>query len=42
MGPKIDAALYFLERGGKRAVIAHLDDAVAALAGNAGTVVLPD
>ena len=42
MGPKIDAALYFLEHGGKRAIIAHLDDAVDALDGRAGTLVLPD
>ncbi len=37
MGPKIEAAIGFLQNGGKRAVIAHLDDAVAALAGDTGT-----
>jgi carbamate kinase len=37
MGPKIAAAAQFVRGGGKRAVIAHLDDAQAALAGNAGT-----
>ena len=37
MGPKVDAAISFLQKGGKRAVIAHLDQAVDALAGNAGT-----
>ncbi len=42
MGPKVDAALGFLEGGGKRAVIAHLEDAVAALRGDVGTQVVPD
>jgi carbamate kinase len=42
MGPKIRAAVAFLEGGGERAVIADLEDAAAALAGEAGTVVLPD
>ncbi|OED39091.1 carbamate kinase [Chromatiales bacterium (ex Bugula neritina AB1)] len=37
MGPKVMAAINFLRGGGKRAVIAHLDDAAAALAGDAGT-----
>lgn len=41
MGPKVDAALRFVEDGGQRAVIAHLDDAEAALAGSAGTQILP-
>ena len=42
MGPKVDAACRFVERGGARAVItdlAHLADAVT---GDAGTVVVPD
>lgn len=37
MGPKVAAAMRFIERGGKRAVIAHLDDALAALNGESGT-----
>lgn len=37
MGPKVDAALQFLRGGGKRAIIAHLDDAEAAMAGTTGT-----
>ncbi len=37
MGPKVEAAIGFLHGGGQRAIIAHLDDAVAALAGSAGT-----
>ena len=42
MGPKIEAAMAFLEGGGKRAVIAHLEDARAALCGEAGTQILAD
>jgi len=41
MGPKVKAALRFLARGGKRAVIAHLDQAADALAGKAGTQIVP-
>lgn len=37
MGPKVDAAIGFLQNGGRRAVIAHLDDAVNALDGTVGT-----
>jgi len=37
MGPKVDAAIRFLENGGRRAVIGHLKDAMAALRGEAGT-----
>ncbi len=37
MGPKVEACINFLRGGGKRAVIAHLDDAEAALQGTAGT-----
>jgi len=37
MAPKVDAALNFLAGGGRRAVIAHLEDAAAALEGAAGT-----
>ncbi|MDW8468966.1 MAG: carbamate kinase, partial [Burkholderiales bacterium] len=41
MAPKVEAALWFLARGGKRAVIAHLDDALAAFEGARGTQVFP-
>jgi carbamate kinase len=41
MGPKVKAALRFLAAGGKRAVIAHLDQAPDALAGKTGTHVVP-
>jgi carbamate kinase len=41
MGPKVEAALAFLEGGGERAVIADLDQATQALAGDAGTELVP-
>ncbi|MDX1431413.1 MAG: carbamate kinase [Gammaproteobacteria bacterium] len=37
MGAKIDAAIRFLEGGGKRVVIAHLDQVMPALSGETGT-----
>ena len=40
MGPKVQAAVNFVEAGGARAVIADLDDASAALDGGAGTDVV--
>jgi carbamate kinase len=40
MGPKVDAAIRFLEGGGKRAIISHLDCAMAALRGETGTHIL--
>jgi len=40
MGPKVKAALRFVAAGGKRAIIAHLDEAADALAGKAGTHVV--
>ncbi|MDP9341149.1 MAG: carbamate kinase [Actinomycetota bacterium] len=39
MGPKVQAAVDFVESGGQRAVIAALEDASRALAGEAGTTV---
>ncbi len=42
MGPKVEAAIQFIEGGGQRVVIAHLDDCLAALRGEAGTSVVPD
>jgi carbamate kinase len=39
MGPKVEAAVSFVKAGGTRAVIADLDDALAALEGRAGTTV---
>lgn len=37
MGPKVDAAIRFLEGGGRRAIISDLDCAMAALRGETGT-----
>jgi len=41
MGPKVEAALRFVERGGRRAIIADLFEAEAALAGLRGTQISP-
>jgi carbamate kinase len=41
MGPKVEAAAGFVAGGGARAVIADLDDASEALAGRAGTEIVP-
>jgi carbamate kinase len=41
MGPKIEAALDFLQRGGKEVVITDPDHLANALAGKAGTHILP-
>jgi carbamate kinase len=42
MGPKIEAALRFLEEGGKRVIITSLDTAVPALKGETGTHIVND
>ena len=42
MGPKVEAALRFVENGGLRAIITGLEEAVPALAGETGTHVVPD
>jgi carbamate kinase len=42
MGPKVDAACRFVEKGGRYAVISNLDSIVDAVAGTSGTVVVPD
>jgi carbamate kinase len=42
MGPKVEAAVRFLRQGGKRAIIAHLKEALPALRGETGTHILPD
>jgi carbamate kinase len=41
MGPKIEAAIRHVEAGGERAIIAHLEHAEGALAGQSGTHVTP-
>jgi carbamate kinase len=42
MGPKVEAAIQFVEGGGERAVIAALHDGPAGLVGDAGTTITPD
>ena len=42
MGPKVQAAIEFLEMGGRQAIITSLFNLRHALAGNAGTRILPD
>jgi carbamate kinase len=42
MGPKVEAACRFVEAGGRYAVITGLDSIVAAVAGETGTVVVPE
>ena len=42
MGPKVRAAYRFVHDGGGRATICALEDALAGLRGEAGTVVVPD
>jgi carbamate kinase len=41
MGPKVEAACRFVEQGGTRAVVTDLQHIVEAVAGQAGTVVVP-
>lgn len=42
MGPKVEAALYFLERGGEEAVICHPEALLEAFQHRAGTRILKD
>ncbi len=42
MGPKVEAAIRFLEMGGKRAIIGDLREALPALRGDTGTHVVAD
>lgn len=42
MGPKVQAAMEFLEGGGRRAIITSLETAVPALRGESGTHILAD
>ncbi len=42
MGPKVDAAIGFIEGGGKRAIIADLEEAMPALRGETGTHIVAD
>jgi len=42
MGPKVDAAIQFVEKTGKRAAIGSLQDIEKIVAGEAGTNVYPN
>ena len=42
MGPKIEATIRFLEGGGEKVIISHLEDAMAALSGETGTHISAD
>jgi carbamate kinase len=42
MGPKMEAAVRFLEGGGEHVVIAHLEEAMPALRGETGTHIVAD
>ena len=42
MGPKIEAAIRFIEGGGKRATIGLFEEAMPALLGKSGTHIFPD
>jgi len=42
MGPKVEAACRFVEQGGRHTAITELDHILDAVAGEAGTVVVPD
>ncbi len=42
MGPKIEAVIKFIDGGGRRAIIGHLNEALPAIKGETGTHVLPD
>jgi carbamate kinase len=42
MGPKVDAAIRFIEGGGKRAIIGHLHEAMPAVLGQSGTHIVAE
>ena len=42
MGPKVEAAMRFLQAGGKEAIITSLDDLADAVTGDAGTHIFPE
>ena len=42
MGPKIEAAIKFIDGGGKRAIIGHLNEALPAIRGETGTHIVCD
>ena len=42
MGPKVEAAIRFIDRGGRRVIIGHLEEALPALRGETGTHIVAD
>ena len=42
MGLKVEAAIRFLDGGGERVIVAHLDEAMAALHGETGRHIFPN
>lgn len=42
MGPKIQAAINFLEQGGEKVIITSIENAVGALVNNSGTIITPN
>jgi carbamate kinase len=42
MGPKVEAAIDFIRDGGKKVIITSMEKATDALAGKAGTRIIPD
>ncbi|HET9316214.1 MAG TPA: carbamate kinase [Vicinamibacteria bacterium] len=42
MGPKVEAALYFLEHAGRKTIVTNRADLVRAVEGRAGTHIVPD
>jgi carbamate kinase len=40
MGPKVEAAMQFIQKGGKRAVITSIEKIEEAVAGKAGTEIV--
>jgi carbamate kinase len=42
MGPKIDAAIQFLEGGGRRVMIGQIEEAIPILQGETGTHIVSD
>ncbi|MGH7447894.1 MAG: carbamate kinase, partial [Longimicrobiales bacterium] len=41
MGPKVEAAVGFIRRGGRRAIIGRLDQGLSAVLGETGTAIVP-
>ncbi len=41
MGPKIEAAIAFLDQGGERVIITSIEHLAETLAGDRGTVIFP-